>query len=190
MKSVRLHRCRGFTLIELVYVTVVMGLLGALLVPVVHNSLRSFDLTRKEVTVLDQIRYAMERMAREIREVRFNSSQEVEFSTATSTRLVFTRRAVVGGSAAVVVTLELNGTNLLLGYGSLAIGPQLLLTSVSRLEFIYLDQGLAALALSSPPTVTELADIYAVRIDMDVLSPTGQKLSRRTVVQLKNRELL
>lgn len=193
MNRLRQRPCRGVTLLELVYVVLVMGILAAVLMPVVLNSLRAYEATRSQVTTLDQLRYATERMAREIREARFNASQEVEFSAATEERLVFTRRDLSGGVASEVVTLEKTGADLTLAYDSLpapATGPQVLLSGVSRLELTYLDQLQVARTLSSPPTVTQLADVYAVRIVIEVLTPDGQTLSRQTVVQLKGRELI
>jgi prepilin-type N-terminal cleavage/methylation domain-containing protein len=187
------HHSRGFSLIELVYVIVVMGLLGALLVPVVHNSLKSYDITRQEVTTLDQTRYAMERMARELREVRFTASQAVAFTSATATSLVFTRRAVDAVTGSEGVTLAQSGSDLTLAYTSLpapTTGAQLLLEDVGRFALVYLDQTQTAMAISSTPTPEELADVHAVRIELEVNTPDGRKLSRQTVVQLKNRSLL
>lgn len=193
MKRAIPRRCRGFTLLELVYVIIVMGVLAVVLIPVVLNSLRAYEITRNRVTTLDEVRYASERVAREIREARFTAAQEVEFAAATATRLVFTRRGVAGGPASELVTLEKTGTNLTLAYGSLpapGTGPQLLLASVSRLDMVYLDQAQAPLVLSNPPTAAQLADVYAVRIVLEVLTPDGLLLPREAMVQLKNRDLI
>lgn len=191
MKHTRPSRCRGLSLVELVYVIVVMGILGALMVPVVYNSLRSYEITRNQVATLDQIRYAMERMAREVREVRFTSAQEAEITTATATRMVFTRRAVFGGLASEVVTLDKTGTQITLAYGSLtSAGTQVLLGSVNSLSLVYLNENQAVMAMSSPPTIEQRAGVHAVQINLQVTTSGGQSLTRQTVVQLKNRALL
>jgi prepilin-type N-terminal cleavage/methylation domain-containing protein len=181
-------RSRGVTLIELVYVIVIVGILAAALIPLALNGLRAQSLARQQVTTLDQTRYAMERLAREIREVRFTATQEAELSEATAGRLVFVRRGIAGGATSEGVTLAHSGTQLVLGYT--AIPAQRLLDSVSRFELVYLDRQQAALALSNPPTAAQLAEVHAVRIEVGVSTPEGQTLSRQTVVQLKNRELL
>jgi Tfp pilus assembly protein PilW len=191
MRPIPFLRCRGATLIELVYVVIVIGILAAVLMPVVLNGWRAYETTRQQVSVLDRTRYAMERMAREIREVRFTADQEAELSTASATQLVFTRRALVGGGAGETVTIGHSGTNLTLAYGSMpATGAQLLLASVSSFNLVYLNQAQAVLTLTSPLTASQLASVYAVRIELVVTTPAGQSLSRQTVVQLKNRELL
>lgn len=184
-------RNRGATLLELVYVVLVIGILAAVLIPVVLNSVRAYDTTRQQVSVLDRTRYAMDRLAREIRELRFNATQQAELTTATATQMVFTRKALTGGGTGEVVSLAYSGSNLTLAYGSMpSTGPQLLLGSVNSFNLVYLNQAQAVMALSSPITIEQLADVHAVRIELGVRTPDGQSLTRQTVVQLKNRELL
>ena len=68
------HPSRGFTLIELVIVTVITGILAAMLAPLALASLRAYDDILGDVVVLDKLRYATERLAREIREVYYASN--------------------------------------------------------------------------------------------------------------------
>jgi prepilin-type N-terminal cleavage/methylation domain-containing protein len=67
------HRSRGFTLIELVIVTVITGILAAMLAPLALASLQAYGSTLGDVVVLDKLRYATERLAREIRSVQYAS---------------------------------------------------------------------------------------------------------------------
>ena len=67
------HRSRGFTLIELFIVTVMTGIMAAMLAPLALASLRAYDNILGDVVVLDKLRYATERLAREIREVYYAS---------------------------------------------------------------------------------------------------------------------
>ncbi|NJD36059.1 MAG: prepilin-type N-terminal cleavage/methylation domain-containing protein, partial [Betaproteobacteria bacterium] len=63
------RRPHGFTLIELIIVVIVIGIMAAVLAPLAVSSLRAYDAVLGDVVVLDKLRYATERLAREIREV-------------------------------------------------------------------------------------------------------------------------
>ncbi len=70
---------RGFTLIELVISTVVIGIMAMALSPLMLSSLNAYDNTLGNLVLLDKLRYATERLAREIRGVQYASN------TSTST---------------------------------------------------------------------------------------------------------
>ncbi len=67
-------KARGYTLIEMIIVTVVIGIMAAVLSPLMVSSLTANERTQGDVVVLDKLRYATERLAREIREVQYASS--------------------------------------------------------------------------------------------------------------------
>ena len=72
-----MQRARGTTLIELIIVTVVIGIMAAIMAPLMLSTLRANDDILGDVVVLDKLRYATERLAREIREVQYASSTTV-----------------------------------------------------------------------------------------------------------------
>jgi hypothetical protein len=184
-------RCGGVTLIELVYALVLLAVLGTVLLPLGVNSLRIYGAVRSDVAQQDQLRYGLERMARELREVRFSPEGEAAFSDFSTHSLTFTRTRRVGASESTeTVSLSLQASQLTLAYASLpAVGPQPLVPRVSRLAFDGLDEALLPLALSHPPSAAELARLHAVRIELDATTDSGRTLRRHTTVQLKNREL-
>ena len=184
-------RSGGVTMIELVYAMALLALLGAVLLPLGASGLRAYATVRSDVTQQDQLRYALERMAREVREVRFLVTGEAVFLSLTPHSVRFTRNRLVGATESTeTVTLSLDGTDLTLAYASMAaVGPQLLLPSVSRLAFVGLNEAQQAVLVSQPPSAAELVVLHAVRIEVEVTTAAGRTLVRHTTVQLKNREL-
>ena len=66
------NRQRGFTLLEMIISLVVLGLLGAAAGYGLVGGTLAFTGTADAVQTLGKLRYANERMAREIREIRRN----------------------------------------------------------------------------------------------------------------------
>jgi len=63
-------RARGFTLIEMVMVIIIMTILAAFIGPILAEAVSAYDSISRNIEVLTKMRYAMERLAREIRMVR------------------------------------------------------------------------------------------------------------------------
>lgn len=63
----------GFSLIEMVVSIVVLGVLAAVTAPVFTTSMRTYVESDAHLTTLSKARYATERIARELREVQYNS---------------------------------------------------------------------------------------------------------------------
>src|SRR5260221_11375193 len=63
-------RARGFTLIEIVMVVIIMAILAAFIAPILAEAVSAYDTISRNIEVLTKMRYAMERLAREIRMVR------------------------------------------------------------------------------------------------------------------------
>lgn len=61
---------KGFTLIELVATLLVLGLMTSFAVPYLSNGARVYNDTSAALQTVSKLRYASERMARELREIR------------------------------------------------------------------------------------------------------------------------
>ena len=179
---------QGYTLIEMIIVLVILGIMAAALAPVALNSLLAYDATLGNLILLDKQRYAIERLAREIREVKYDSTTGYAFSTsvsATSNSIAFTRVFYDTSSTATadtVVTVGNTGSAVTLTYSLPAgVGARVLtdeLGATGNLIFSYFKQdGTAA---------TSLTDVRFVEISL-TLSRNGNSYPQRTRVELKNR---
>ena len=84
---------RGYTLLEVVIVIIIMGIVAVFVGPVLSEAVSSYDTTSRNIEVLTRMRYAMERMEREIRHVRRDAANSANYdiTTMTSSQLVFTK---------------------------------------------------------------------------------------------------
>jgi MSHA biogenesis protein MshO len=84
---------RGFSLLEVVLVIVILGIVAAFVAPVLTTSLTSYDETSRNVEVLTRMRYAMERIARELRNMRKDpaAAGQYDIATMTQSKLEFCR---------------------------------------------------------------------------------------------------
>lgn len=85
--AVRVQRSRGFTLVELVIVIILMGIIAGVLAPVISQNLRAYSQTQARTDLTAKGRIAIERLARELRNsipgsVEVVSATAIEFITA------------------------------------------------------------------------------------------------------------
>lgn len=174
--QIRPPRSYGFTLLEFTLVLIVLGVIAALNVPVMVKSLEAYDATQASVKTLSQLRYASERLAREIRATDFRAGVYISnLSTDPAmTALVFTK---IDG---VSVTVSVAGTQVLLDYDSAGITPQVLTDQLNSLTLTYRD---AADVITNTAT-----DVRYVDVALVLTNPyNGQNYSQQVRIGLRDR---
>jgi hypothetical protein len=103
---------RGWSLMELVLVIVILGTLGVFVGPLLLNAVTAYDKTYASVTTLAKQRYAMERVVREIRDIRRTPADTASFdiSAFSATGLTFFK------TDGTEVAIALSGSSVTLGY--------------------------------------------------------------------------
>lgn len=183
----RLPACHGFTLLELVLVTAIIGILVKAGTPVIVASLKAYGMTTDLAATSDRLRYASDRMAFEIRELSAGS-----ITALSASALTFSRVDYAGATTSRTVTIDqsapgsgqCNGT-VRLSYNTPAMTPvagylPVLTDNLCSLAFAYYDQsGLSTLVA---------ANVRQVEYTLSVKSTaTGQTYSQRTRIALRNR---
>jgi type II secretory pathway pseudopilin PulG len=199
-------RCAGLSLLELVYVLVLVGVLGSFVVPLVYNMLRGAERMEAHALRTERARYAAERVARELREMGVDpdsgafqllgvTSAGLSGSPNAWRALRFRRSLALGGggaspqTSAADVTVAWLAPRLWLTYDSLGAGAQPLLDEVGDFQVVFFDPTGAELALSATPTLAQRQAMAGAVIRFSV-GPAGAVVTHVTRVQLKNRELL
>lgn len=182
-----MRQTRGFTLIELVIVSIVIGIMAAVLSPLMLSNLRAYDDTLGDLVTLDKVRYATERLAREVREVNYDSTTGFAFSSMGANSMAFTRTfydATSGTESTATVTVGNTGSAITLAYSTLAgTGAQVLtdeLNGSTGLSFSYFTS-------DGVTTTTDPLAVRTVRITL-TLSHNGNPYQQTTQVELKNRQ--
>jgi MSHA biogenesis protein MshO len=165
----------GFTLIEMIISMVVLALLGAAAGYGLTGGALAFSGNADVLHTLGNLRYASERMAREVREIRRDpvTPASYDISTMTATTLAFTR------SDGTAVTLTGAPPLLTLSYASPA-GTYTLTDEVSSLSFAYYQA-------DGSTAATGNTDVAFIEFDL-VLTRNGNNYPQRTRVALRNRQ--
>src|SRR4030042_540208 len=96
---------RGFTLIEIIIVIVILSIISAITIKFLVDSLRIYTMTVNQKTLFDEGKLALERMCRDIRDA--NSI------TSTSNSITLTRtNATAQDTAGESITFQLTGNTL------------------------------------------------------------------------------
>ena len=77
-------RARGATLIEIIVVIIISGILVVFIAPILATAVDSYDRTSRNIEVLTKMRYAMERISREIRSIRRDPLDSGSYDIATA----------------------------------------------------------------------------------------------------------
>ena len=168
---------RGFTLIELVMVIVVLGILATVTVPLLSNSFRAYETNQTNLVTLSKLRYATERMAREIREVRYAGGNYSIVMGATT--LQFTKSDAAGtvvtinGAAPPLATLRYSTP---LPAMTATLTDQV---AAGGLQFEYFD-------INNNVGVTT-ANVAYVDVSLTLTDPNSGAAAQRTRIALRNR---
>jgi prepilin-type N-terminal cleavage/methylation domain-containing protein len=101
---------KGFTLIEIIVVIVILSIVSAITIKFLADSLRIYTMTVQQKTLLDEGKLALERMCRDIRD---GQGISVPAPGASTTLVTFVRaHATANDIAAENVTFQLTGTTL------------------------------------------------------------------------------
>src|ERR1700716_2391461 len=113
-----MQSARGWSLVELVVAILVLGMLAAFIGPVLVSALTAYDMTSGTVSAYAKMRYARERMEREMRDIRRSPADTTKYDinagTLSATNFDFVKW---DGTA---VKIDLNGTNVRITYGATA----------------------------------------------------------------------
>lgn len=167
------RRVRGFTLVEMVTIIVIIGVLVAATAPLFVAGIQAHQATSDHLETLTKLRYAVERMALEIREVARDPITPTNYAiTMALTQIVFTKtdgnQVTITGAPPLVT----------LGYTS-PVASATLSNQVSTLGFRYFEIN-----------GTETADpalVAFVEIDLTLIED-GVPINQRTRVALRNQQ--
>jgi prepilin-type N-terminal cleavage/methylation domain-containing protein len=178
MNATAARRQQGFTLIEIIISIVIVGILSAFGVTMISSNMRTALMVDSGQASLDRARYALDRAAREMREVKFNTDGTYSISStlaAGATSMTFVR--TISGSD-VTITLARSGSNVTLQYSSPA-ATSTLVSGVTSLSLNFYD--------GTGVATTSTSNVRFVAITMVVTDSTsGQSVSQRTQVALRN----
>jgi len=169
-----MRRVEGFTLAELIMVIVILGILGAFVGPVVFNAIRSYDAVQRSTDTNAKLRYAMERIAREVREIRRQSTDAsfLDIAAMTGSSMAFFK------SDGTEVELSGAGSAVNLAYPPLA-GMLIDQVQAGSFSLAYFERGGTTLAASAASvafvqvsmTLTDGAVTVPARLRIDLRNP-------------------
>ncbi len=166
---------RGFTLIEMVVTLVLVGILAVVGLPILSNGLRAYTATQESIGTLGKLRYATERLAREIREVRRDPIVPTDYDIAVMTAVKFEFTKTDG----VAVTLEAVPPALTLNYAPPVAPTPALTDQVKSFAFKYFK--------ADGVTETTLKNEVAF-VEMNLtLTQGGADYAQRTRIGLRNK---
>ena len=163
------RRNQGFSMVEAVVAILLMGLLAMAAIPLISGGVEAYQTTSSQVVTLSKLRYATERIARELREVR-RTGVNYDTTTAPGASVVFTKfdgnQVTITGAPPLVS----------LGY-QIPAATATLTDQVSALAFRFLDINGNVTASTALVTFVEIS--LSLTVD-------GAVLQQRTRVSLRN----
>ena len=157
---------RGYTIIEMAIVVIILGILVVFLAPILLGAVNAYDTTSRNLEVLTKMRYSMDRMAREVRNLRRDptNAARADVSSMTASKFEFcrgdgTRVTLDGAAVAGEVRIGYTAGSLQATCAAGAATTNTLTDAVTAFAFQYcrIDSVCAA---SSGATVDELSLAY------------------------------
>jgi len=166
------RRSRGFTLIELVVTLVVVGILAAVGGSALTGGAVAFNTSTQAIDTLSELRVAMQRMSREIREIKRNAGGYA-ISTMQPGTLTFTK----ADGTQVTIAPNATGSRVMMSYSTVP-GSYPLCDQLARLGFHYYqaDDSTAA---------TSASNVAFISVEL-VLGSGSATYAQRTQVALRN----
>lgn len=191
---------QGFSLLELVIVMVLTALLAVMAMQPILRAIQARATVANNLGSIDTLRYASERIVRELRQVRYDARgagfqlialNPIAGAVNASSGLCFLRVGGIAGNALSGIAIRQSGTQATLDNiafpACAAVAPNRLADKLSALRFDYWSFGSGstpvALALSDPLFGSRLAFID---ITMSVTPNDGAPVSYRARVVLRN----
>lgn len=174
-----MHRARGMTLIEMVLAIVIVSIVLAATAPIIGNTFQSYITTRSALDATSKERLAIERIAREIRDVNFAAGAYAFTSVnpGTTNTTAFTK------TDGVTVTVATALPQVTLGYSNLLAGTgQLLTNDVASLGIRYLRED-----LTNPGVTAANVRFVEITLTLNVPNTTGALHTERTRVALRDK---
>jgi prepilin-type N-terminal cleavage/methylation domain-containing protein len=189
------RRSSGFTLVELIISISLIGILAAVGSSMIADSFTTTRMVNANNASTARARYAMERLAREIREIKYalsgastcpadGTTNNYCIISKTATNLQFTKTTVSGTD--IKVTIDQTGSDLKLQYSTSPAVTATLSNNVKASGGLSLDY---CDSTTTPPCGTNVsnANIRFVVITLTTYDPTsGQSVTERTRVALRN----
>lgn len=168
-----MRRTEGFSLVELILVIVILGILAVFVGPVLFNAIAAYERTQTSGQTHAKVRYALERMSREIREVArgVTDVRTLEISTMTENTLAFVN------TQGRTIVFSRTGNTLAMTYTTLT---GVLVDQIGSFSFAYFQPNATAVAGTS-------SSLAFVQISLAVSEGSAQYASRLRV-DIKNTE--
>ena len=191
---------QGFTLIEMVIVMVLIALLAVTSAQPLLRAFHARATVSGNLNAIDSLRYATERMVRELRQARYDAQgsgfqlkalDPVSGTASASSGICFVRVGGTDGTSVAQQAIRLNAGLLTLDSvsfpGCAAVQPQTLAASASSLRFDYWSYGSGAqpvLLSASDPNFGKL--LAFIDITLSITPGNGTPASYRARVVLRN----
>lgn len=168
---------RGFTLVEMVIAIIALSVLAAIVTPMMLKGVQAYEGTHSSLQTLDKLRYATERMVREIRETNLNNGV-FEINMATTPPVTFTK---TDGTVVAISFMAMTPDLLNLDYSSTApVVSGVLTDEYKSSAFTYFDA-------NGVETLSAAAVRY-VRITLTLTNPAnGKDYVQQTRVAFRDR---